>query len=162
VDGLAVAGQALVAKNLGARRAERADQVGKKLIFWGCAAGLGFGIIYFSLKEPLIRIFTGNSDVIRILGADIFLLLALSQPLNGIVFALDGCLMGAHDTRFLMWAMLIGAVGIFTPMTWLSLQMGFGLFGIWVGLTLFMFYRLSTNLFRLLNHRWVHVFPGKA
>jgi Na+-driven multidrug efflux pump len=61
-----------------------------------------------------------------------------------------------------MWAMLIGAVGISTPMTWFSLQMGFGLFGIWVGLTLFMLYRLSTNLFRLLSHRLVHVFPGKA
>ncbi|MFQ5916732.1 MAG: MATE family efflux transporter, partial [Candidatus Binatia bacterium] len=146
VDGLAVAGQALVAKYLGANRAGKALQLGKILILWGCGAGLVFGFGYFFLKGPLIHLFTKSPDVIQSLSIEIFPLLVLFQPLNGIAFVLDGVLIGAHDTRFLMWAMLIGSFIIYIPISWLSLQFGFGLFGVWVGLSLFMAYRMTTNL----------------
>ena len=162
VDGLAVAGQALVAKYLGNDRAEKALLLGKTLILWGCAAGLVFGLGYLLSKQILINLFTKNPDVIQILSAEIFPLLVLFQPLNGIVFVLDGVLIGAHDTRFLMWAMLIGSSIIFIPITWLSLQFGFGLLGVWVGLSLFMAYRLTTNLVRLLSRRWIHASTGRS
>ena len=162
VDGLAVAGQALVAKYLGADRTEKAIQLGKTLIVWGCSAGLAFGLGYFFFKEPLIHLFTKSPDMIQSLNNEIFPLLILFQPLNGIVFVLDGVLIGAHDTRFLMWAMLIGAFIIYIPISWLSLQFGFGLFGIWVGLSLFMVYRMTTNLVRLLGRRWIHAFTARS
>ena len=162
VDGIAVAGQALVAKYLGSDRAEKALRLGKTLILWGCTAGFVFGLGYLLSKQILINLFTKNPDVIQILSAEIFPLLVLFQPLNGIVFVLDGVLIGAHDTRFLMWAMLIGSSIIFIPITWLSLQFGFGLLGVWVGLSLFMAYRLTTNLVRLLSRRWIHVSTGRS
>jgi Na+-driven multidrug efflux pump len=74
--------------------------------------------------------------------------------LNGVVFVLDGVLFGASDTRFLMKAMLAGAFGIFIPISWLSLQFGWDLIGVWVGFTLFMLWRLATNLTRFLGRRW--------
>ncbi|MEE9549852.1 MAG: MATE family efflux transporter, partial [Candidatus Binatia bacterium] len=162
VDGLAVAGQALVAKYLGADRTEKAIRLGKTLIVWGCSAGVAFGLGYFFFKEPLIHLFTKSPDMIQSLNNEIFPLLILFQPLNGIVFVLDGVLIGAHDTRFLMWAMLIGAFIIYIPISWLSLQFGFGLFGIWVGLSLFMVYRMTTNLVRLLGRRWIHAFTARS
>ena len=162
VDGLAVAGQALVAKYLGADRTEKAIRLGKTLIVWGCSAGVAFGLGYFFFKRPLIHLFTKSPDMIQSLNNEIFPLLILFQPLNGIVFVLDGVLIGAHDTRFLMWAMLIGAFIIYIPISWLSLQFGFGLFGIWVGLSLFMVYRMTTNLVRLLGRRWIHAFTARS
>jgi MATE family multidrug resistance protein len=162
VDGLAVAGQALVAKYLGANRAGKALQLGKTLILWGCSTGLVFGFGYFFFKGPLIHLFTKSPDVIQSLSIEIFPLLVLFQPLNGIVFVLDGVLIGAHDTRFLMWAMLIGSFIIYIPISWLSLQFGFGLFGVWVGLSLFMAYRMTTNLVRLLSRRWIHALEARS
>lgn len=163
IDGLAVAGQALVAKYLGSNRKEQAIRLSKTLIRWGCAAGLVFAFGYISFQQPLIAIFTKSPQVIQTLSSGwIFLLLALFLPLNGIVFVLDGLLIGAHDTRFLMWAMLIGALGIFVPIAWISLQWDLGLLGVWVGLSLLMAYRLATNLFRFLSKRWISAFPVRS
>ena len=77
------------------------------------------------------------------------------------VFASDGFLIGAHDTRYLMWAMLIGALGIFAPITWISLRWDLGLLGVWIGLSLLMAWRLATNLLRFRSKRWAATFPGK-
>lgn len=162
IDGLAVAGQALVAKRLGSNHRKQAYRLGKALILWGLSAGLIFALCYNVLQDVLIALFTRSPEVIRTLsGGRIFLLLALSQPINGIVFVLDGFLIGAHDTRFLMWAMLIGSLGIFVPISWISLRWELGLLGIWAGLTLLMAYRLITNLYRLFSRRWLLVFPHK-
>jgi Na+-driven multidrug efflux pump len=58
-----------------------------------------------------------------------------------------------------MWAMLIGALGIFVPIAWLSLHFGWGLLGVWIGLSLLMVWRLTTNLFRFFGKRWAAAFP---
>jgi Na+-driven multidrug efflux pump len=77
--------------------------------------------------------------------------------LNGIVFVLDGLLIGARDTRFLMWAMLIGALGIFVPISWMSLDWGWGLTGIWAGVGALMAWRLITLLYRFFSRKWLPV-----
>ena len=46
---------------------------------------------------------------------EIWPLFALMQPANGAVFALDGILIGAGDTRFLMCRMLAASLGVFVP-----------------------------------------------
>lgn len=156
IDGLAVAGQALVAKYLGADRADQAYRMGRTLILCGCFAGLLFAVGFLGAQGILIRLFTQSPEVVLILSGGLFLLLALFQPLNGIVFVLDGFLIGAYDTRFLMWAMILGALGICVPISWLSLQLDLGLLGVWVGLSLLMIFRLGTNLHRFLSMRWRH------
>jgi putative MATE family efflux protein len=159
IDGIAVAGQTLAAKHLGENRPDTAYRMGKTLILCGCIAGLIFGVAYFLLKPSLIALFTRSPEVVRILGVAIFVLLALFQPVNGVVFASDGFLLGVHDTRYLMWAMLIGALGIFVPIAWLSLHFGWGLLGVWIGLSLLMAWRLATNLYRFFSKRWTAAFP---
>ena len=54
------------------------------------------------------------------------------QPLGAAVFALDGILIGAGDTRFLMWSML-AASAIFITLAALSLALDWGVVGVWVG-----------------------------
>jgi MATE family multidrug resistance protein len=154
IDGLAVAGQALVAKYLGAAQKETALAMGKTLILCGAVAGLMFGIAFLGAQDAIISFFTNSADVKLLLGAGVILLVAVFQPLNGIVFVLDGLLIGARDTRFLMWAMLIGALGIFVPISWMSLHSGWGLIGIWAGVAALMSWRLLTLLYRFFSRKW--------
>ena len=154
IDGLAVAGQALVAKHLGSAQKQKAYAMGKTLILCGAVAGLIFGIAFLGAQDAIVTFFTNSIDVKLLLGGGAILLVALFQPLNGIVFVLDGLLIGAHDTRFLMWAMLIGSLGIFVPISWMSLHWGWGLTGIWAGVGALMSWRLVTLLYRFFSGSW--------
>jgi Na+-driven multidrug efflux pump len=157
IDGLAVAGQALVAKYLGSGQRDKAYDIGKTLISCGVVAGLLFTILFLTTQEVIAGFFTNSPEVKLLLGAGIILLVSLLQPLNGIVFVLDGFLIGARDTRFLMWAMLIGALGIFAPICWMALNWGWGLIGIWAGVGALMFWRLLTLLYRFFSRSWQQV-----
>jgi Na+-driven multidrug efflux pump len=135
--------------------------MGKLLIVCGAAVGLAFGAAYVFFQWPLITLFTRSREVETMLAGTIFLLLALFQPVNGVVFASDGFLLGVNDTAYIMRAMLVGALGIFVPIAWLSLHEGWGLIGIWIGLSLLMAWRLATNLWRFLSQRWAtHLSSG--
>jgi putative MATE family efflux protein len=154
-DGLAVAGQALVAKYLGAAQRAKAYEMSKTLVLCGAGVGIIFAVIFAAAQGPIVRLFTNSPEVKLLLGAGVISLVALFQPLNGITFVLDGLFIGAHDTRFLMWAMLIGALGIFVPISWLSLHGEWGLIGIWLGVSSLMSWRLATNSFRFLTRKWL-------
>ncbi len=154
IDGLAVAGQALVAKYLGAAQKEKAIEMGKTLILCGAVAGLIFGTAFLGAQDAIVSFFTNSTEVKLLLSAGVIFLVAVFQPLNGIVFVLDGLLIGARDTRFLMWAMLVGALGIFVPISWMSLHWGWGLMGIWTGVAALMAWRLVTLLYRFFSRKW--------
>ena len=154
IDGLAVAGQVLAAKFLGSNQKAAAYHMGKILIVSGVAAGLFFTSVFLGAHQVIIGFFTSSPAVILSLSGGVFLLVALLQPLNGVVFVLDGFLIGARDTRYLMWAMLIGGLGIFVPISWLSLRYGWGLAGIVTGIGALMLWRLATNFHRFVNESW--------
>jgi len=154
IDGLAVAGQALVANHLGAHRNEMAVRMGRTLIVCGAVAGSLFSGVFMAAEPLIIQFFTKSPEVIAAIGGGLFLLVALMQPLNGIVFVIDGLLIGARDTRFLMWAMLAGGFGVFIPISWLSLNYDWGLTGILTGLSALMLWRCATNVFRFTGRKW--------
>jgi Na+-driven multidrug efflux pump len=76
-------------------------------------------------------------------------------PVAGIVFALDGVLLGAGDAKFMRNATLISALVGFLPLIWLSLIFGWGLVGIWSGLSTFMVLRLIFVGWRAFSGRWL-------
>jgi MATE family multidrug resistance protein len=155
IDGLAVAGQALAAKYLGSNQKTAAYGMGKILILSGIVAGLLFTLTLVGGGAAIVALFTTSPEVVVALSGGLFLLVALLQPLNGVVFVLDGFLIGARDTRYLMWAMLIGGLGIFVPISWLSLRYGWGLTGILTGISGLMLWRLATNLYRFVDKSWM-------
>src|SRR6202035_917957 len=83
-------------------------------------------------------------------------LFALMQPLAGAVFALDGILIGASDTRYLMWSML-AASAVFVPIAVLSLELGWGIVGVWAGLDVLIAARLALLGVRFAGRRWAVV-----
>ena len=153
IDGLAIAGQALMAKHLGAHDRERAHQMGVTLTLTGCLAGLGFALTFAVSWTEIVGFFTSSSQVSRLLTSGVMLLVCGLQPFNGMVFVLDGLLIGARDTRYLMWAMLAGAA-ILVAVAWSSLQLGWGLLGILSAISALMMWRSATNLGRFLQLKW--------
>jgi putative MATE family efflux protein len=153
LDAIAIAGQVIVGRSLGGGDADGAYDAALRMIGWSVAAGAVFGLILLALIDVLPRAFTGDPAVID-KAQEIWPLFALMQPANGAVFALDGILIGAGDTRFLMWAMLAASLLVFVPIALLSLAFDWGLIGVWVGLVALIATRLATCWWRFTGRRW--------
>jgi putative MATE family efflux protein len=156
LDAIAIAGQVIVGRTLGAGDAAAAHAAARRMIEWAVALGAVFGLVMLALIDVLPRAFTGDEDVVD-RAKEIWPLFALMQPANGAVFALDGILIGAGDTRFLMYGMLAAALGVFVPIALLSLALDLGIVGVWVGLVGLIAVRLGTCAWRFRSRRWALV-----
>jgi putative MATE family efflux protein len=156
LDAVAIAGQVIVGRSLGAGDAEEAYLAAKRMIGLSIAAGAMFAVVMLAVTEVLPRAFTSDADVIDELHK-IWPLFALMQPANGAVFALDGILIGAGDTRFLMWGMLASSLLVFVPVALASLALDFGIVGVWCGLLGLIAARLVTCGWRFRGRRWAIV-----
>jgi putative MATE family efflux protein len=161
LDAVAIAGQVIVGRTLGAGHADEAYAAARRMIEWGVAAGALFGLVLLALIDVLPRAFTSDDHVVD-RAKEIWPLFALMQPANGAVFALDGILIGAGDTRFLMYAMLAASVGVFIPIALLSLALDLGIVGVWVGLVALIAVRLGTCAWRFSSRRWALVGAPRA
>jgi putative MATE family efflux protein len=153
LDGFAIAGQALVGTALGAGRPEVARADARRLVWYGLAFGCLIGVGYLLLAGPLPRVFTTDEAVLAEVRS-VWLLIALLQPVGGVVFVLDGILMGAGDFRFLLWSTALAALGALAPISLLALALDLGLIGIWYGMVGLMAVRLGTTVWRLRTGAW--------
>jgi putative MATE family efflux protein len=153
LDAVAIAGQVIVGGTLGAGRADDAYDAAVRMFGWSFAVGAAFAVIMLALTDVLPHAFTNDERVIDRLHA-IWPVFALMQPFNGVVFALDGILIGAGDTRFLKWSMLFASVAVFVPIALLALQLGWGIVGVWAGLAALIVARLVTCGARFAGRRW--------
>lgn len=153
LDGFAIAGQAMVGTALGAGQPERAREDARALVRWGLGAGLLLGLGYALLEGPLPLVFTGDARVLEEVRG-VWLVIALLQPIGGVVFVLDGILMGAADFRFLLWSTALASLGVLVPVALLSLAAGWGLGGLWAGMAAALAVRLLTATLRLRTGRW--------
>jgi len=142
VDALAVAAQALVSKHLGADAPAAARSVSDRLFQWGLAVGLALGVGFFLLRPVLPSFFTDDPATVAAL-LDVYLFVALLQPLNGLVFVGDGIYMGAEAFPYLAKAM-IGTALAAAAVLGLVVPMGWGLTGVWWGIATLMGGRLVT------------------
>jgi MATE family multidrug resistance protein len=142
VDALAVAAQALVSKHLGRDDVATARAVSNRLLQWGLLVGVGLGAGFFAAQPVLPEFFTDDTATI-VAVLSVFPFVALLQPLNGIVFVWDGIYMGAEDFGYLAKAMLVSAAGA-AAILFLVQPMGWGLDGVWWGITALMGLRAIT------------------
>jgi putative MATE family efflux protein len=152
LDAVAIAGQALVATHLGARQPGLAREVGDRMLAWGAALGVVAAIAVVGARDVLPGIFTDDAAVAR-LTAFVLLWVALLQPVNGVVFVLDGLLIGAGDQRYLAWSMGLALV-CFAPAAWFVLVADHGLGWLWGALAVLMAARLTTLLRRWRTGAW--------
>jgi putative MATE family efflux protein len=156
LDAVAIAGQVIVGRMLGAGDALGAYAAARRMIGWSVGLGAIFGVVLFALEPWLPRLFTSDPEVLH--AADqIWVLFAAMQPLAGAVFALDGILIGASDTSYLMWSMLAASFGVFLPIAFASLAFGWGIVGVWAGLDALIAARLIFLGTRFAGRRWAVV-----
>jgi putative MATE family efflux protein len=155
LDALAIAAQVMVGRMLGAGDARGARAAAGRIIAWSVAFGAAFGVALLALGDVVPRLFTGDDAVVE-RAREIWWLFAALMPLNGAVFALDGILIGAGDTRFLMWGML-AAAAVYIPVALLALANDWGIVGVWLGLAGLIAVRLATCGARFATDRWARI-----
>ena len=152
LDAVAIAGQALIGRYLGAGDVVSARRSGRRMLEWGVGAGIGLGLVTLALHSLAPRVFTSDPAVIDVC-AFLLVFVAVSQPVNGAVFVLDGLLIGAGDLRFLARAMAI-SFAAFVPCALAVLALGAGIGWLWAALTFFMAVRLITLGWRWAGAGW--------
>ncbi|MFE5481485.1 MATE family efflux transporter [Streptomyces sp. NPDC056527] len=153
LDAIAIAGQAIIGRYLGADDAEGARQVCRRMVQWGAISGVVLGALIIVARPLFIPLFTSDTTVQDTL-LPALLVVAVSQPISGVVFVLDGVLMGAGDGPYLAWAMLF-TLAVFAPVALLIPALGGGLTALWWAMTLMMTVRMLTLWLRSRSGRWI-------
>ncbi|MFE8962612.1 MATE family efflux transporter [Streptomyces iakyrus] len=153
LDAIAIAGQAIIGRYLGAGDAQGARDACRRMVEWGIAVGVVLGILVVITRPAFLPLFTSDPAV-KDVALPALIIVALSQPISGIVFVLDGVLMGAGDGPYLAWAMLI-TLAVFTPVALLVPVLGGGLTALWATMTLMMTVRMLTLWLRTRSGRWI-------
>nr|WP_237694771.1 MATE family efflux transporter [Streptomyces sp. SID5468] len=153
LDAIAIAGQAIIGRYLGAEDAAGARAACRRMVQWGIASGVVLGALVAVARPWFIPLFTGDPAV-RAQLMTALLVVAVTQPVSGVVFILDGVLMGAGDGRYLAWAML-GTLAVFVPAALAVPAIGGGLTVLWWAMALFMVSRMAFLWARARSGHWV-------
>ncbi len=153
LDAFAIAAQALVGGALGGGDAALAHRIAWRVARYGAATGAAFAVGLLAGWYAVPALFTADPDVL----AQAHLAwpwFAAMQPAAGVVFALDGVLIGAGDVPFLRTLTVGAGLLGFLPMTLVAYAAGLGLGGVWAGLTLFVLIRLVGMVLRTRHGAW--------
>jgi len=156
LDAVAIAAQSLVGAALGAGDAAGARALARRVALAGLVCGVAFTVVIAAAAGPLPGLFT-TDPAVRDQAAVAWPWFAAMQPVAGVVFALDGVLVGAGDVRFLRDMTVMAALVFFVPSIWVAYVLDWGLAGIWGGLTLFVVVRCVALLWRLRSGTWAVV-----
>jgi putative MATE family efflux protein len=159
LDSLAIAAQSLVGAALGGGDVRHAKQIALRVTLISAVASVCLGAVLALGARVLPSLFTGDRTVLDAIGVPWWFLVA-QMPVAGVLFALDGVLMGAGDAAFMRNVTVFSALFGFLPLTWLSLVFDWGLAGIWAGLSSFLVLRLVLGIWRTRSGRWA--LPGIA
>jgi putative MATE family efflux protein len=138
MDALAIAGQALLGRHLGAGSVVTARAVTWQMTRWGVWLAQLFG------EDPAVQAMVAAALVV----------VALQQPLAGVVFVLDGVLLGAGDAVFLVWAQVL-ALAVFAPAAWWVWRSGGTVTQLWLALSAFMVARAGAFVWRTRGEAWL-------
>ncbi|HEX5288862.1 MAG TPA: MATE family efflux transporter [Streptosporangiaceae bacterium] len=152
LDAIAIAGQAITGRHLGGGNVAAARAATSRMIAWGAAYGVAFGLAVVAVRPFLPGLFAVAPDVRRLL-LELLLVVAVLQPASGVVFVLDGVLIGAGDQDYLALAGLatLAVFGVAVA----ALVPGRGLLALWAAFSAWMLARLATLTLRARSSRWL-------
>lgn len=160
LDALAIAAQALIGKELGAGHSEKVRLLNRTMCKWGIYFGLITGAVLAAVAPFAGMLFTTDPSVIRAAMFGIWIL-AVAQPICGLVFVLDGVLIGAGDARYLALAGMINLLA-YLPMLYIVMLFEHpgpsAVIWIWVAFGVgYMVARAATLSWRVRNDRWMRL-----
>ena len=154
LDAIAIAAQAITGRFLGSGDSVGTRAVTTRMVRWGVWSGVASGVA-LALASPILGpLFTADPDVRhRLVG--VLLIAALGQPLAGVVFVLDGVLIGAGDGRYLAWGGVI-VLAAYGPVALAAVWLGGGLLAVWLAFSLvFLGTRFAILTTRARGERWL-------
>ncbi len=156
LDSLAIAAQTLTGASLGEGHVDRARGVGVQATRFSAAFSVVLAAVFALFGGPIQSIFTSDPAVRCALALPWWILIAMIVA-GGVVFALDGVLLGAGDAPFLRNLTVASVLAGFLPLVFLSLSFGWGLAGIWAGHLISVVLRLAGVVARFRSMRWARV-----
>lgn len=153
LDAIAIAGQALTGQSLGAADPLRARQLTQRMIGWGAACGVVAALVLLAFHTVIPRLFSPDAQVQSVL-IPVLVVVAVIQPLSGVVFVLDGVLIGAGDGTFLAWAGLL-VLAVYAPLAFVVQRSDAGLTWLWIAYGGFIAARLVTLYARQRGDKWM-------
>jgi putative MATE family efflux protein len=153
MDALAIAGQALLGRHLGAGSVGTARAVTWQMTRWGIWLGLLLMALVLAVRTWLPQLF-GEDPTVQAMVAAALVVVAVQQPLAGVVFVLDGVLLGAGDAVFLAWAQVL-ALAVFAPVAWWVWRSEGSVTQLWLALSAFMVARAGAFLWRTRGDAWL-------
>jgi putative MATE family efflux protein len=151
LDAVAIAGQAITGRALGAGDVAATRAATKRMVSWGVWSGVVLGLLVLAARPLLPGLFDADPQVTEELLAVLWPV-ALFQPICGVVFVLDGVLIGAGDQRYLAWA------GVWTTLAYLpaaALASGLDIVALWCALGVWMVARLVALGRRAAGEAWL-------
>jgi putative MATE family efflux protein len=153
LDAIAIAGQAITGRYLGAGDVAGARAATSRMIAWGAAYGTLFSVVLLALR-PLLPGLFGVAPGVRTLLLAVLLVVIVQQPVAGVVFVLDGVLIGAGDQDYLALAGL-ATLAVFAAAAAWVVSSGAGLVALWLAYSLWMLARFATLTLRARTPRWL-------
>ncbi len=153
LDAIAIAGQAIIGRLLGAGDVALGRAMTNRMVGWGVVAGLAFGVVVGVGGQFVAGIFTPDRQVQQLVG-QVLLVVAVITPIAGVVYVLDGVLIGAGDGRYLALAGLIALLA-YVPLALTVRWLDAGLIWLWVAYGGFMLARMLTLVVRARRDAWV-------
>ena len=162
LDALAIAGQALTGKGLGAADVAGVRDATRLMVRWGVVGGAVVGGL-IALASPLIAPLFSTDPAVRAAVLAALIVVGLGQPVSGYVFVLDGVLIGAGDGRWLALGMIVVLLGYLPIALVLRFQAatlaGMGpvaaAAALWIGFTGFMVIRAGILRWRERGDAWL-------
>lgn len=156
LDSFAIAAQSLVGAALGGGDVEAAKSTAWRVSRYGVVAGVIFAGVAGAGWQLLPKVFSSDAAV-QGQAHVLWPWLIAMMPLGGVLFALDGVLLGAGDNAFIRNVTMVAALGAFVPIALLALRLDWGLGGVWAGIASFITVRLIGMAWRTRSGRWLVV-----
>jgi putative MATE family efflux protein len=153
LDAIAIAGQAITGKYLGAGDAAGARAATARMIAWGAIYGVIFGVLILAVRPLLPSVFAAAPPVAHLLLV-VLLIVAVQQPVAGVVFVLDGVLIGAGDQDYLAFAGLATAA-VFGVAAAFVHELHGGLVALWLAYSVWLAARFVTLTLRTRSSSWL-------
>lgn len=155
LDAIAIAAQAIIGRRLGAADRAGAARLTWLMVRWGAAGGLAFGLLVWASHPLWAGLISPDPAVHALLGRTL-LAFALITPVSGVVFVLDGVLIGAGDARYLGLVQVVSLLA-YLPMIALVVGGHGSLLWLWIAYGGYLCVRCLTLVLRARGDAWQRV-----
>ncbi|KAK1259282.1 MATE efflux family protein 1 [Acorus gramineus] len=159
-DGLAVAGQAIIASSFAKGDHPKVVATASRVLQLSVVLGLVLTCLLGVGMQFGSTVFTKDANVIKMIHMALPFV-AATQPINSVAFVFDGINFGASDYAYSAYSMIV--VAGLSIMSLFLLSSSNGFIGIWIALTIYISLRMFAGIWRLGAARgpwsFLHLYP---